>query len=216
MVHVLFEQTNTFRDIFRSKCIDAISYDIAYGADVQIDLFDEIKKHLSGTDTIFSKINKDELVIAFFPCTYFSVQQQLNFTGTSFNLKDLTKIEIVQNSKKLIKKLDLYYTRLMQLIQIAFIRDFKLIVENPYHCNFLNNYMPKVYNDKIIFKDRRLYSDLMKKPTVFYFFNCESKFCLINYKKILSNKTINSYRSGIERSKINKDFAEMFINNFIL
>ena len=72
------------------------------------------------------------------------------------------------------------------------------------------------YNDKIIFKDRKLYGDIMKKPTVFYFFNCASKFNLISFKKMVSNKTINSYHQGIKRSTISKDFAEMFINNFVI
>lgn len=50
-VHCLFEQSGTFKNEFKKLGIDAIDYDILndYGqTDIQIDLFEEIRKAYRG------------------------------------------------------------------------------------------------------------------------------------------------------------------------
>ena len=79
-VHCLFEQSGTFKKAFKELGYNAIDYDInkTENVDIVVDLFIQIffaneEKRYS----VFDNISQDDLVIAFFPCTYFSDQSQL-------------------------------------------------------------------------------------------------------------------------------------------
>ena len=80
-VHLLFEQSGTFKNEFIKLGIPAEDYDIQnnFGeTDHVIDLFAEIESAYGGGITIFDSISCEDLVIAFFPCIYFSQQNQRN------------------------------------------------------------------------------------------------------------------------------------------
>lgn len=79
-VHCLFEQSGTFKKVFQELGHKTFDYDInkTKNVDVQVDLFEQIfLADAEMTQTIFDGIEKDDLVFAFFPCTYFSDQSQL-------------------------------------------------------------------------------------------------------------------------------------------
>jgi len=82
-VHCFFEQSGTFKNEFIKLGIPAIDYDIQneYGqTDVIIDLFQEINTAYETNDkSIFDKIDKDDLIIAFYPCIYFAEVNQMFF-----------------------------------------------------------------------------------------------------------------------------------------
>ena len=73
-VHCMFEQSGTFKNQFIALGIDAEDYDIQnnFGqTDNVIDLFAEIENAYMGGVSVFDKIRKSDLIMAFFPCIYF-------------------------------------------------------------------------------------------------------------------------------------------------
>ena len=75
MVHCFFEQSGTFKREFDKLGIHAEDYDIQneYAqTDHVMDLFTEIEKAYAGQQSIFDHIGRNDLVMAFFPCIYFS------------------------------------------------------------------------------------------------------------------------------------------------
>ena len=80
--HFLFEQSGTFKSVFKEfghKCYD---YDILneYNeTDNVCDIFKEIEKCYNGEQSIFDNIKQDDFIIAFFPCTYFCDRNELIF-----------------------------------------------------------------------------------------------------------------------------------------
>ena len=83
-VRLLFEQSGTFKSVFNELGYNAYDYDIDNKfnqTNFQIDLFNEINNAYINKPSIFDDFNKDDLILAFFPCTYFSVQNELTILG---------------------------------------------------------------------------------------------------------------------------------------
>ena len=88
--HCLFEQSGTFKNAFRKYGIDSYDYDIQdeFGeTDYVIDLFKEIRGGYDENQSIFDGIKEDDIILAFFPCTYFECQNQLWFAGNNYAQK---------------------------------------------------------------------------------------------------------------------------------
>ena len=89
-VHILFEQSGTFKKVFADKKYTVREYDIENtpAVDISCDIFEHIDRRFEEIDgTIFENIPKGSLVLAFFPCTYFSDQSQLISRGDSAGQK---------------------------------------------------------------------------------------------------------------------------------
>ena len=74
-VHCFFEQSGTFKKEFEKLGYEAIDYDIQnnFGeTDYVIDLFHEIEQAYDNKPSIFDGFTSDDLIIAFFPCIYFT------------------------------------------------------------------------------------------------------------------------------------------------
>lgn len=217
-VHCLFEQSGTFKNAFKKIGIPAFDYDIENlfnHVDKKIDIFVEISRAKNGFSSIFSKIKYNELVLAFFPCTYFSDQIQMCSRGDNANFKDWTLEEkLVYSQTQMVARTN-YYNYLCELCIIAFKYNFPLIVENPAGtCGFLNQYFP--IKNKIICRDRRKLGDKYKKPTAFYFVNCCPTFHLQSDFDVGKKIPRVESDSGFTRSEITPQFAENFIKTFIL
>lgn len=92
-VFCLFEQSGHFKNAFKELGIPAEDYDILndFGeTDHVVDLFREIDKAYEGKPSLFDQITKDDLVMAFFPCTRFEDQIILGFRGEMFQQKRYT------------------------------------------------------------------------------------------------------------------------------
>ena len=93
-----------------------------------------------------------------------------------------------------------------------------MIVENPYSTqHFLVRYFP--IKSKVVHKDRTLYGDYYKKPTQYWFVNCEPKhnFFLENLQTSDEFiKTINNIHNKVERSLISKTYANRFLREFVI
>lgn len=221
--HCLFEQSGTFKNEFKKLGIEAYDYDILndYGeTDYQIDLFEEIKNAYIGGSSIFDRISEEDVAIAFFPCTYFQSYHSAWFLGRAKQLKDYNdeqKLEIVHERHQ---SLHDNYERFTELCLVAMRKNIRLIIENPYtQPHYLTRYFP--IEPKMIDSDRTKRGDYFKKPTQYWFLNCEPKNNLIfeevEMKEPKAIDLISNHKERARlRSEISPDYANRFIREFIL
>lgn len=97
-IHCFFEQTNTFRDVAASMGYEAESYDIEGNPTHKIDLFKAIEE--GDGNEFLSKISKDDLVLAFFPCTYFQVWTEVNIIGKNKGMASWSEWQRIEYSRE--------------------------------------------------------------------------------------------------------------------
>ena len=217
--HCLFEQSGTFKNEFKKLGYEAYDYDILddFGqTDFKVDLFNEIEKAYGGGNSIFDTFSPDDEVIAFFPCTRFEAQILLNFRGENVGMKGWDEPKKLRYDLKLHQELTRNYELITKLALIAFERNIKLIIENPY-CE--QHYLRRYWCIKplIIDYDRRNRGDYFKKPTQYFFLNRKPSNNLIyECVDLKKTKTISNTSSKVERSMISSDYANRFIREFIL
>lgn len=214
--HCLFEQSGTFRDAFRELGVPAKCYDIEdqFGrTDMKIDLFSQIERAYFERRSIFDTFTPEDLVLAFFPCTYFNESNEMFFCGTNYNFRQLTKTDVLDKIiERAVKRSDNYIV-LLKLCWVIERRGLRMIVENPYNAHhFLRFNFP--YKPAVIDMDRRRRGDYFPKPTQYLFVNCEpagkKSLQMDKPRKFVNNAT------GIERSLISPDYAHNFICDEIL
>lgn len=215
-VHCFFEQSGTFKKEFIKLGIPAIDYDILddFGeTDVKCDLFYQIKRAYAGKMSIFNSILKDDLIVAFFPCTYFCSNNQMFFEGTNYAWRNLTEL---QKLDRIIDRADirhLYYSVLLKLVYVCVRMQLRMIIENPYNAKHYWRFnFP--YRPAVIDMNRRIAGDKFKKPTQYLFINCEPA----GKRSIQMDKPIEyiNNKSTVDRSMISPDYAHNFICDHIL
>lgn len=216
-VHCLFEQSGTFKNEFLKLGYDAYDYDILneYGqTDYQIDLFSEIRGGYKGKKSIFDNIEKDDLILAFFPCTRFESRIMLAFRGEQYQLVNKTDREKLEISMKLHEELHNNYKLISKLVCICLDRGLKMVIENPYtQPHYLTNYW--CIKPKIIDRDRRLNGDYMNKPTQFFFIGFEPKQNLVFEPIDYVPQRVCDYVSGKDRARIRSEIHPQYANRFI-
>lgn len=233
VAHCLFEQSGTFKNEFKKLGYEAYDYDILndYGeTDYQIDLFEEIEGGYKRKPSIFDKITKDDIILAFFPCVRFENQVMLMFRGQQKQIKDWAYKEKMIYDMKLLEELKRNYDLVNMLFIICIDRGLKLVMENPYsEEHFLRRYW--CYPATIIDKDRRENGDYYTKPTQYWFLNCEPQNNLLwealpynslEVKDAIRFMTKKNYeKTGAKnkrqaRSMIHPDYANRFIRQYII
>lgn len=217
--HCLFEQSGTFKNEFKKLGYNAIDYDIQneFGeTDYVIDLFQEILNAYNGLPSIFDDIKKEDVILAFFPCTRFEIQILLSFRGDARQQQKWTNEQKLEYDLKLHKELSMLYELITKLSIVCIRKNIPLIIENPY-CS--QHYLTKYWaiKPKIIDDDRTIRGDYYKKPTQYFFINCEPKdnFIFEAYR-VNERKQISNVHNTTERSMISKDYANRFIREFII
>lgn len=222
-VHCFFEQSGTFKNEFIKLGIPAEDYDIQdnFGeTDHQIDLFAEIEKAYGGGISIFDSITSDDLIIAFFPCIYFSSLSQMDMCWTAVNnrnrpLKVATDDILERSSER-----ERFYAIAIKMLATARMRELRLIMENPWSMQTYlksNFVLPPTFIDR----DRCIRGDNFKKPTAYWFINCDPSHGFTEQRKTATRilDTKSSTKKGIcseGRSMISPDYARNFICDFIL
>ena len=219
VAHCLFEQSGTFKNEFKKMGITAYDYDILndFGeTDNVIDLYEEINKSYGGGQSIFDSIKNDDIVMAFFPCIRFEDQILLWFQGNAKQQKSWSDIRKLEKCLEMHEQLHTNYGLITKLALICLKRGIKLIIENPYsEQHYLRRYW--AIKAKYIDYDRRAAGDYFKKPTQYWFINCEPKHNFIfEGVDIKPTKKIAKTTNIVERSMISKDYANRFIREFIL
>lgn len=225
--HLFFEQSGTFKNEFRKFGIPAEDYDIQneFGkTDHVIDLFDEINKAYFGKgSSVFDNITPDDLIMAFFPCIYFTgFSNPLYFSGKEINMQ---KLSVKERTDKILQRADArnrFYKLLYKFVAVCEMRSLRMIFENPWNTNgehyLKNNFLKE---PTIVDLDRTRRGDYFVKPTGYWFFNCTNTFGR-SFQKPKERKTIKNISGGkgglcnIERSMISPDYARNFIYDFII
>lgn len=223
--HCLFEQSGTFKNEFKKLGIEAYDYDILndYGeTDHQVDLFAEIGGAYEGKPSIFDDILQDDIILAFFPCTYFECQSQLWFAGnnysqSSWSIKQKCECDIFRHNE-----LNKFYELLNKLTIICIDRGLKMVIENPYN---QPHYLTMYWSVKpaIIDKDRTENGDYYKKPTQYFFIGMEPK-CNMVFEALdyVPTRKIDHLKKGEglsvtkQRSEIHPQYANRFIRQYVL
>lgn len=161
------------------------------------------------------------MIIAFFPCIYFSSLSQMEMSLTSVNVRKKPMPEryafVLDRSRKRQAFLEL----LIKLMGVCEIRGYRLIVENPWAMQtYLKNGFIKP--PALVDNNRMLRGDYFMKPTAYWFVNCEPTHGMTIQKdkmnvRILDSK--GSKKAGVcseERSMISPDYARNFICDFVL
>lgn len=216
-VHLLFEQSGTFKNEFIKLGFNAFDYDIVKSdhVDYQLDLFKEIN-NFNYRETIFDYFTSDDLVFAFFPCTRFSKQSIFFYQCTRVECKYMTLNSKIDYHLKYYNELDYYFRTFLQLLKIADKIGFKLVIENPYsEQSYIYRYAP--IRPSIIDYDRRLNGDYFIKPTMYYFINfIPSSNLIFEPLDYVDYKRVCDLPKGIERSLIHPQYANRFIREYIL
>ena len=222
-IHCLFEQSGTFKNEFINLGYPALDYDIQneYGeTDCHVDLFTEILKAYKNDISLFDKFSSDDLILAFFPCTYFSVMSQILHTWGGYPDKPYRERteRILQRSRSR----QCYYELLIKLITVCKERSLRLIVENPHGGrSFLSKFF--IIEPTIIDNNRALRGDVFKKPTAYWFVNCTpthgSSLQVNAHPKIIKYDCAPEKGTGFcnkARSEISSDYARNFICDYII
>lgn len=224
-VHCFFEQSGTFKNEFKKLGYEAYDYDIQnnFGeTDFQIDLFAEISQAFDNQPSIFDKIGGGDLILAFFPCIYFTGSTNpCYYTLENTNYRKLSLSEKFAKIIERSKNRQFFYELLYKMIGVCLLKGISLIIENPYSAtHYLSNNFLK--HPDVIDKDRTMRGDYFKKPTGYWFFNCKPTFGY-SFQKDKQQKRVwdckGASKQGLcseERSLISPDYARNFICDFIL
>ena len=226
-IHCLFEQSGTFKNEFIKLGYEAEDYDIRndFGqTDNEIDLFNEITKAYDNEKSIFDQFKKEDLIIAFFPCTRFENKIILSFKGTQYQLINMNTLGKLKNSIRLHEELNHLYSLVSKLVCVCLEKNLRLIIENPYsEQHYLHRYWP--IEPSLVDKDRRKRGDYYKKPTQYFFINCVPELNMILEEIPCNSLGIsiedahlihNGNARAVNRSLIHEDYAKRFILEFIL
>src|SRR5574344_570360 len=222
-IHCMFEQSGTFKNEFRKLGYDAEDYDIQNNfneTDYVVDLFKAIEDAYDGKPSLFDDITKDDLIIAFFPCTHFFGIYQMWFNINHRDYKNLNSKKIIDYIIEKNNNRSYFFEVLNKFVGICLIRDIRLIFENPIMGQtFLRVFLKQ---PDIVDNNRMLRGDYMIKPTGYWFFNCNPTRGFTRQEDKIRKEPMkmkSSMKSGLcseERSMISPDYARNFICDFII
>ena len=222
--HCFFEQSGTFKNAFKHYGIDAEDYDLQNNfeeTDNVIDLFAEIDKGYNGKPSIFDRIEKDDLIMAFFPCIYFCAMSQMAFYWTYTNYRAKTMKEKTDLILERSRNREKFFSLAVKMLATAEMKGLRMIMENPWsEQTFLKSNF--VAAPSLVDMDRTRRGDVFRKPTAYWFINCKPTQSETYQQSKITKTIMNSKGSGQsglcseERSMISSDYALNFINDFLL
>lgn len=234
-VHCFFEQSGTFKNEFIKLGIPAEDYDIQdnFGqTDHLDDLFRAIDDAWEGKPSLFDNIGQDDLIVAFYPCIRFCALSQMNLNLNAARYRNKPVVEAISGVLQFSRERERNFQLLTKLVGVCLARGLRVIVENPWTGqSHLTWWLKK---PDVIDSDRTRRGDFMRKPTAFWFFNCQptsgSSYTVVDKSRIKKFNIHNQYKGnenivsssktpGIcseDRSMISPDYARNFICDFIL
>ena len=227
-VHCFFEQSGTFKRQFIKLGIPAEDYDIQndFGeTDHIVDLFSVIEDAYEGKPSIFDSIDADkDFILAFFPCIELSGVAQMWFSLTQRNMKAWPYKKRIDYMLKKNERRAYMFGLLYKFCGVCLERGIRMAFENPWAINTYLKQNVFLKPPTIIDLDRTRRGDFYKKPTAYWFFNCEptSGFSYQQTPKekiksvIMQKKAPHAGLCSADRSMISPDYARNFINDFII
>lgn len=200
----------------------------------------KLKTVIRGGGSIFDGMTKDDLIIAFFPCIKFCQMSDYNQRSTyeRWTKEGMEKNKIWEHLKKESDERYFFYQICLKMHAVIDNRNLRLIMENPWSIFNYTNYH-WFLKPALIDYDRSLRGDYFKKPTAYWYLNCEPTNGESYQKTPKDQMKIQSGGSGgskqaklhkereakgsnkvglcsEERSMISPDYARNFICDFIL
>lgn len=209
----LFEQSGTFKHAFERAGHNAIDIDISdkfHETNMICDIFEQLENGIPNFHFAVETFIKSDLIIAFFPCTWFSNYNTLIWSRKWKNFKyDMFKTEqdIIDYINARRVKYDRAVNCLFKLIELIKGYEKPLIIENPVSTEIIKLLGEPSYIDN----NRSLHGDNFKKPTAYYCYGCKVKPLDIIPKAI--DKTVLNENKGINRSLINPVYADNFVKH---
>lgn len=227
MVHCFFEQSGTFKREFIRLGFPAEDYDIQnnFGeTNHVVDIFSEIEDAYGGGVSLFDNITRDDLIMAFFPCIEFSCVAQMWF---SLNQHCYAKWPYVKRIAYMVsknRKRARLYEIMLKFTGVCLDRGIRMIMENPWNEQSYLKQNVIMKPPTIIDQDRTRRGDWMKKPTAYWFWNCEPthgwSFQQVPPGKqrrcLEMKKAPHAGLCSEERSAISPSYARNFICDFII
>lgn len=227
-IHCLFEQSGTFKGEFSKLGFEAYDYDLKNDfeqTDYQIDLFTQIetaynaeRKQDENTPTIFDGFSQDDLIMAFFPCIYFTGStnpRYFTLENTNYNYAHLTLNERFDAIIDRARKRERFYELLYMLCGVCLSRGLRLIIENPWtQPGYLKNNFLK--EPDIIDNDRTKRGDFFHKPTGYCFFNCKPTHNFTYAPTPKEEQKRIFYYQGKTRTVARSMITHEYVHNFIL
>ena len=201
-IHCFFEQSGTFKKEFQKLGYEAYDYDIQNEfneTDYVIDLFKEIENAYDNKPSIFDNITSDDLIMAFFPCIYFTgYSNPRYFTLSNNNYKNLTLREKLDKIIQRGRDRQYFYEMITKMVGVCLLRNLRLIIENPWSVNGAHYLKDNFFkNPDLIDNNRTLRGDDFVKPTGYWFFNCEPTFgCSLEPNKNIKTVWVQSHPQG--------------------
>lgn len=161
-------------------------------------------------------MTKDDLVMAFFPCTRFEAQVLLWFLGNNYSQETWDDVQKLEYNLQIHKELSENYELITKLAIIILRRGLRMVFENPYSPHhYLTRYW--CLKPQIIDMDRTERGDYYTKPTQYWFIGFEPHHNIIfepmEYVEMIK---VANQPKGIKRSLIHPQYANRFIREFIL
>lgn len=161
--------------------------------------------------------------MAFFPCIYFCQDSMMAFNLSQRNYRGLTDREKVEKILEREANRSHFYRLLIKLYAVCLIRGLRLIIENPHTSpHYLQN-QNFLAPPSLVDKDRSARGDWFKKPTAYWFVNCEPLKGHFTEQRDKDVRRIEACKRGKEagicseeRSMISPDYARNFICDFLL
>jgi hypothetical protein len=223
-VHCFFEQSGTFKNEFIKLGIPAEDYDIQnnFGeTDHVIDLFGEIEKAYDGGRSVFDNITKDDLIVAFFPCIYFSCLSSLWFGLEHHDYKNWELKKRFDYMLDRSQKRTKFFETLYKFVFVILDKGLRMVMENSWSENHFLKY-GFLKPPTLVDNNRTLRGDCYVKPTAFWFWNCDNTYGESYQTPKQIKKIVEGKKHPIagmcseERSMISPDYARNFICDFIL
>ena len=182
-VHCFFEQSGTFKNEFIKLGIPAEDYDIQnnFGeTDHVVDLFQAIEDAYDGKPSLFDNMLCEDLIIAFFPCIKFcsvmeNAQHEDFYDAAQKKNKNFGTREYYVKKWETLRRQSQerfhFYDIALKMTAVCQIRGLRMIMENPWHpTNFTNHFW--FMRASVVDKDRTKRGDFFRKPTAYWFVNC--------------------------------------------
>ena len=215
-VTCLFEQSGTFKHAFERAGHTAIDIDISdkfHETNMIVDVFEQLENGIPNFAFAVETFIKSDLIIAFFPCTWFSNFNTLiwsrkwkNFAYDMFT----TEQDITDYINARREKYNRAVKCLFKLIDLCKGYETPLIIENPVSTEIIKLLGEPTYRDN----NRALHGDNFKKPTAYYCYDCHITPLDIIPKAI--DKTVLNENKGINRSLINPMYADNFVKHIAI
>lgn len=144
------------------------------------------------------------------------------FSLSNYNYRKLDDRQKIAAILEWSENRQFFYSLLIKMYGICLTKGIRLIIENPWsQPQYLYSNFPS--SPSLIDKDRSMRGDCYKKPTAYWFVNCEPVMGIETEQRDKEIKSVYSAKkaphAGLcseERSMISPDYARNFICDFLL